>query len=85
MGVVGSIPTGVTVSRFYVFMETLDIGRLIHEHLRDNLRVNVYTEREYDYSNEYTTVSVSVSLRDPSTGEWIEIDEASDCIYSRND
>lgn len=54
-------------------MENLDIRIAIYEYLRDNLSVEVATETG--------SVSASVRLRNPVTGDWEEVASDSDCIY----
>jgi hypothetical protein len=61
-------------------METLDIRRIVHQHLRDNLRVSVSTDTEIDYYDEYPVITISLSLIDPETGEWTEIDSCTEVI-----
>jgi len=60
-------------------MDNLDVRTAVYDYLRDNLIVDVSTETETDYSNEYTVVSVSVRLRNPITGDWEEVASGSDC------
>jgi len=62
-------------------MENLDLRNAVYEYLRDNLSVNVSTDNEIDYYDEYTVIKVSIRLRDPSTGNYEEIDWDSDSIH----
>ncbi|MDG1949792.1 MAG: hypothetical protein P8J32_03130 [bacterium] len=62
-------------------MENLDTRIAIYEYLRDNLSVEVSTETGIDYYTEYTSVSASVRLKNPVTGDWVEVASDNDCIY----
>lgn len=64
-----------TKSRFRRFMEELDLRTAVYEYLRDNMSVSVSTERELDYYDEYTVISVSIMLRDPELDDWVEVAE----------
>ncbi len=61
-------------------MENLDLRTAVYEYIRDNMMVDVFTEKEIDYYDEYTVIKVSVRLRDPSSGDWIEVSDGSDSI-----
>jgi len=60
-------------------MEKLDIQRMIHDYLKDNLRVSISTETELDYYNEYAVIKMCIRLRNPD-GQWEELDSDSDSI-----
>ena len=72
--------TGVT-NLDSIFMENPDLRSAVYEYLSDNLSVNVSTETEYDYYDNYDVIRVTISLLNPSTGKYEVISECSDSIH----
>jgi len=54
----------------------------IYEFLLKNLTVEVSMDTEHECDREYATCSVSVRIRNPETGGWVEVgrDYGSTCI-----
>ena len=56
-------------------MSDLSLERRIElfEFLRSNVLVDVEMGSEYECGREYATCNVSLRMRNPETGDWVEI------------
>ena len=52
----------------------------VYDYISDNLIVDVSTDTEIDYYDEYTIIKVSVRLKNPRSGEWETVAEGSESL-----
>jgi hypothetical protein len=57
----------------------------LFEFLRENLSIDMNMDTDYEGCNEYATCNVTLSIRNPESGEYVDIGSAYDSVCISKD